>query len=105
MNELIPLYNFWRVQSLRDFNMVSEQICVSKITNLTLQEYCSVRELHCSLNHKDCSECSRMLTAARLVIDGGIVELSSVFRAAFPDVKYSAYQAKQRLLQMPLVAV
>ena len=106
MNELIPLYDdYWRVQPLTDFDKVSDQICVSRINNLTLQEYCSVRELHCSLTHKNCSECSCMLTAAKMVIDGGIVELSSAFRAAFPDVKYSAYQAKQRLLQMPLVAV
>ena len=48
-----------------------------------------------------------MLTAAKLILDGGIVPLAVVFRSAFPgiNITYSASTAKQRLLQMPLVVL
>ncbi len=46
-----------------------------------------------------------MLAAAKMVIDNGIVSLSSVFRTVFPVVTYSATTAKQRLLQMPVIAI
>ena len=105
MSELILAYEHWRTQPLSDLVKISDRIFATRITNLTLQEYCWVRRLHCSSTHSNCTECSSMLIAADMILTEGIVPLSLVFRTAFPDVTYSAACAKTRLLQMPLVAL
>ena len=46
-----------------------------------------------------------MIKAAEIIIQVCICTLSSVFKAAFPDVTYHTPYAKRCLLQMPIVAL
>ena len=86
MSELILAYEHWTTQPLSDLVKISERIFATRITNLTWQEYCWVRRLHCSSTHSNCVECSSVLTAADMILTKGIVLLSLVFQTAFPGV-------------------
>lgn len=44
-----------------------------------------------------------MINAAEMVLNDGVVSLSLLFKASFPNVTYHSVNAKRRLLQMPLV--
>ena len=62
----------------------------------------------CSTKHSNengkCS-CVSMIQAANMVLKEGIVKLSTIFRAVFPNVSYCSSNAKSRLLRIPLVAI
>ena len=91
MSELSLVYEHWRTQPLSDLVKISDRIFAIRITNLTPQECCWVRKLHCSSTHSNyCTECLSMLTAADIILTKEIVPLSLVFRTAFPGVTYSA---------------
>lgn len=62
----------------------------------------------CSTKHSNengkCS-CASMIEAANMVLKEGIVKLSTIFRAVFPNVSYCSSNAKSRLLRILLVAI
>ena len=62
----------------------------------------------CSTKHSNengkCS-CASMIQATNMVLKEGIVKLSTIFRAVFPNVSYCSSNAKSRLLRIPLVAI
>ena len=105
VNELITHYSNLVKSSLSEYNTATENIYTSKITDLTLCEYCKVRRFICMNKHKNCIEYNSMIHAAKLVIEEGIVTLKHVFTSTFPSVTYHANNAKRHLLQMPLVAI
>lgn len=72
---------------------------------LTLKEYCIVKEHICTTqhNHTHC-DCRLMIQAAEIVMREGIICLSTVFKTVFPLVTYHPYNARRRLLKLPLVA-
>ena len=45
-----------------------------------------------------------MIQAAQIIVDRGIVPVSTVFKQVFPTITYTSSNAKRRLLQMPAVA-
>ena len=61
-----PFFNLIR-SNLSDYNTLSEDIYASKITGLTLTEYCRVRNFYCMNKHINCNECNCMIQAARIV--------------------------------------
>ena len=101
ISELLRIYNQYINLPLSNYEQLSENISLSRLNQLTLEEYCQVREAYCSFNHSCCSECPLMLKAAAIVLKAGICTLQS---ETFPRVTYHAGNAKRRLLQMPLVA-
>ena len=91
---------------MSDFTILSDGICVTKVTDLTLEQYCYVHRLHCLSYHvHDCLECSYTINAANMILQEGIAPLRVAFETASPGVSYSASKAKQHLLQMPLVTI
>lgn len=46
-----------------------------------------------------------MIQATNMVLKEGIVKLSTIFRAVFPNISYCLSNAKSRLLRIPLVAI
>ena len=97
MSELILAYDYWRTQPLSDLVKISDWIFATRITNLTLQDYCWVRKLHCSSTHSNCTECSLMLTAADMILTKGIVQFleTSVAQSDQESVclRYAVYRA------------
>ena len=93
--------------SCKDYMQVQHNVCVSKCTNLSLQEYCFIAYKYCMHYHdqQKCTQCHVMIKAGELVLAHGLVPLSEVFRDCFPDVTYSSAKAKRRLLQLPLAAI
>ena len=102
ISELSTQYSYLEKTNLSDYITLTENIYASKVTGLTLSEYCKARRFHCINNHKKCSECNSMIHAAIIVLEEGIVTLKHVFTTIFPFVTYNA---KHHLLQMPLVAI
>lgn len=90
---------------LSEYKTISSNIYSSKITELTLKEYCTARIFVCHNQHAKCTLCQPMIHAAELIMREGIISMSKVFRTVFPNVTYHALNARRRLLQMPLFAV
>ena len=99
-NELVVLSNC-------SYDTLMDGVNVSKLKGQSLQQCISTYHDYCRLHHAStkCEQCPRMIKAAQIVLEKGICTLSSVFHAAFPNVTYTSYYAKQRLLKLPLAAV
>ena len=70
---------------------------------LSLQEFVTSLHKHCTQHHStNCRECPQLLKAAQTILANG---LKSLFKVAFPDVTYTAYNARRRLSQLPLVTI
>ena len=59
----------------------------------------------CSSSHREACDCDGMLRVGKDVESKGILKLSEAFRLCCPSVKYSSFQARRKLLQMPLAVV
>ena len=92
---------------LSNYEQQSDSVSVSKLNQLSLQEYCQARKVYCSLYHNRslCPDCTNTIKAAEIILEAGICTMSSVFRTVFPEVTYHTPYAKRRLLQMPVVAI
>ena len=102
----MDLYSSNINRSLGQYNVISDEVSISQVTDLSLDEYCFARQKYCSLKHcTDCTKCTPLITAARMIQREGICLLSTVFRASFSGSTYNSAIAKQRLLQMPIVAI
>ena len=106
IHELLSIYEQSKKESLSEYITLSDSICVSKLSTLSLEEYCLVRKRYCMLHHnnKKC-DCCCIITAAEKILLEGISSLSSVFHTAFPHRSYQPTQAKRRLMQMPVAAI
>ena len=102
----MPIYKSY-LAYCKDYTKIQHNICVSKCTELSLVEYCYIAHEYCMQFHdqQKCTHCQVMIKAGNIVIAHGLVLLSQVFKACFPDVTYTSTKAKHRLLQLPLVAV
>ena len=102
----MPIYKSY-LAYCKDYTKIQHNICVSKCTELSLVEYCYIAHEYCMQFHdqQKCTHCQVMIKAGNIVIAHGLVLLSQVFKACFPDVTYTSTKAKRRLLQLPLVAV
>ena len=86
---------------------LKDSIYVSSNVHLTLEEFILVCEEYCRLhhNHQLCTDCPGLINAAKLVNDHGFYSLSAAFKSSFPNVSYSSFTAKRKLLLMPLAAI
>ena len=85
---------------------VCSNVHVSCFTGLSLVEYITARAAHCSARHTSpCCVCGPLITVGKVILDKGYCILSKAFKQASPTVKYTAERARQKFLQMPLVAV
>jgi hypothetical protein len=85
----------------------NNDIFISNTEDLTLSEYSSVLSHICKSLHvkpNSCS-CKALIEAANMIISEGIVKLSVVFKKVFPQATYRSFNAKRRLLRIPLVAI
>ncbi len=88
------------------FNRVSENVYLSTVSELTLEQYVHARREHCLNTHKQlCINCAGMLQVARTVLNYGYCTLPDAFTVVSPNVTYNAERARRKLLHMPLVAV
>lgn len=73
---------------------------------MTLAEYVHTRTLVCERRHKKpCHGCYRILKVAKEVTSKGFVKVRDAFELCSPGVKYSSFQARRMLLQMPLAVI
>ena len=88
------------------YTVVSNNIYVTPVTDVTLRDYIQARATYCELQHckKPCI-CKPMIQAALIIIEKGIHSVSSLYRTIFPDQVYQSQHAKRKLLQMPLVII
>ena len=106
ITELLPIYLSYAQSDSSKFVVVDDTICVSKVNQLTLHEYIDVRSYVCLHHHdSDCMKCPPMLSAAKMIVTNSICPLPDIFKTFFPNVTYNSYQAKRRLLQMPLATI
>ena len=106
ISELLPIYLSYAQSDSSKFIVVNDAICVSKVNQLTLHEYIEVRSYVCLYHHdSDCTKCPPMLSAAKMIVTNSICPLPNIFKTFFPNVTYHSYQAKRRLLQMPLATI
>ena len=85
---------------------VSDCICVSGESELTLSEYELALPTYCHAYHPaSCKECSGLQAIASAVLHEGYIRLSDAFRMAFPGVTYHSQSAKSRILRLPLAAL
>ena len=93
-------------QSLSDYKVISDGIFVSKVTVLSLKDYCAARRQYCIVKHKkSCNVRHRLVLAGELILKSTICSLSFVFKSVYPDTKYNSENAKVRILQLPVVAL
>lgn len=83
----------------------SENLYITNLHSLSLQEYITARSLICKAEHSACTECSSMLQIATNITANGHCRLSDSFKKAFPSVTYKTELARRKVLQMPLVCI
>ena len=95
-----------KLHCLSTNDLLKENIYVSKFEGLTLPEYLHARSIVCAHRHKKpCTECEGMIKVGKEIIEKGILKLSDAFKLCSPHVKYKSFQARRKLLQMPLAVV
>ena len=82
-----------------------QEAFVSKCEGLTLSEYMRARTIVCSSSHRKACDCDGMLRVGKDIESKGVLKLSKAFRLCCTSVKYSSFQARRKLLQMPLAVV
>ena len=81
-------------------------IYISSVVDLNLYEYCQAMAVYCEMNHNACNRvCSRMITAAQIIMENGICSLAHVAKTVFPVVVYQSENAKQKFMKIPLVII
>jgi hypothetical protein len=72
-------------QNITDGCKVNEDTYVTYIKNMTLVEYINAMKKHCKdLNHgNNCPKCEPSIEAANIIMEKGIVPLSSLYRQCF----------------------
>jgi len=64
------------------FKQVSECICISNESEVTLTEYAKALPVHCRMNHSsDCKECFGFQSVTTSVLENGFLKLADAFHA------------------------
>ena len=88
---------------------LSNNIFVSQFEGLTLPEYVEVKRFVCLNRHKNAGKkcsCDCLIKVAEYIQRKGYMELKDAFQLSCPKLtSYTALQARQKLLQMPLAAI
>ena len=104
-HEIVKIYKEQQKRFLSNYDSFTRGIYVSKCEGLTLSEYMRARTIVCSSSHRKACDCDGMLRVGKDIESKGILKLSEAFRLCCPSVKYSSFQARRKLLQMPLAVV
>lgn len=83
------------------------KVYLSSVDDLALDEFVVVRKLYCKLHHGDsspeeCHVCAPLICLAEKICDEGLCELSALYRAVFPNIRYQSDKAIRRLMQLPV---
>lgn len=106
LTELISVYLEQKKSALGNPMLVCDGVHVSLVSGLTLSEHASALTAHCSSSHvPPCISCSRCLKVIEIVYEQGYCILSEAYKLVSEVVKYTAERARNKLLQMPLVAI
>lgn len=101
---LVETYYNNRKKQLSDYDIIDSKVYVSKFQGLSLEEYSIVKKYICDSNHSTIScDCKALINIAQTVLSNGICCLSSLFKNNFPNVTYQSFNARRRVLQMPIV--
>ena len=86
---------------------VNDDIYVSKMEGMSLVSYVKVSSFVCNERHtQPCTNCEGKIKVAEYVLQHGYIKLSDAFKMCSPHVtKYSAKDARRKLLQLPLAAI
>lgn len=84
-----------------------ENVYLSSVNDLTLDQFIVVRKWYCKLHHKDvtsknCIKCQQLIDLAVIIRDKGFCELSALYRQLFPSLKYQSDKASRKLMQLPV---
>ena len=80
---------------------VSDTVHVSLVDHLSLSDYIIARRAFCNLMHGvPCVTCERMLMVAQIVCN-----LRRAYSIVSPNTEYHSFNARKKLLQVPLVSV
>ena len=108
INELINLYTQQSKKQLCDNSVqkVSDTVYVSLVEHLSLSDYIIARRAFCDLMHTaPCTTCEQMLMVAQIVSNDRYCSLCRAYSIVSPDTEYHSFNARRKLLQMPLVSV
>ena len=104
-HEIVKICKEQQKRCLSNYDSFTGSIYVSSCEGLTLSEYMRARTIVCSFSHCQACDCDGMLRVGKDIESKGVLKLSEAFRLCSPNVKYSSFQARRKLLQMPLAVV
>ena len=102
---LLQKYLPYRLSSLSEVSAVNG-CYTSKINDLSLNDFVVARQEYCNMYHfQGCTECPKLISAAKCIISEKVVKLQSVFVESFLNKgsKYKTDKAVKRLLQLPVI--
>lgn len=105
--KLVDILSKQKKRNLRDVNKqrISENVRVSLIEDLSLEQYLIAKAEKCQQDHETCSTCCSMVEAGKVVLENKIVRLTYLWSKCFTGIAYESDKAQRRLLQMPLAAL
>ena len=75
--KLVSISTQSKKETLSEYVTINEKSCVSKLTDLSLEEYCLAHNKYCSLHHVSLKcDCQCMIAAAEKVLLEGVCSLS-----------------------------
>lgn len=83
---------------------VNNDVRVSLMEQLTLEEYITAKEEQCSRSHKNCLKCGSFINAGKTVLQNKFMHLPYLWNKHF-NGKYYSVKAQRKILQMPLAAI
>lgn len=91
-------------QNLTDGCKVTEDMYVTHLKDIKLNEYVVAVKKYCSIFHvaQECSKCELILKVAGDLMDSGIVPLPALYRKHFRST-YKSDKAIRRVIQLPVV--
>ena len=89
-------------------HLCSENVYLSSVKDITLNQFIVVRKWYCKFHHKNvtfqtCVKCQQLILLAEMIRDEVFCELSSLYRKIFPNLKYQSDKAIRKLMQLPVV--
>ncbi len=102
---LLQKYLTYRLSSLSDVSAVNG-CYTSKINDLSLNDFVAARQEYCKMYHfQGCTECPKLISAAKCIICEKVIKLQSVFVKSFLNKgsKYKTDKAVKRLFQLPVI--
>lgn len=102
---LLKEYLPYHLSALSDVSAVNG-CYISKIKDLSLRDFVVARQEYCHQYHfQGCTECLKLISAAKCLISEKVVKVQSIFVEHFlkKGSKYKTDKAVKRLLQLPVI--